>query len=186
MAAHARELTDIEFAKSIMAAGSLRNQLIIQLTHWSGMRIGEVAQLNVSDVVANDGTIKDLIRLTPKQTKRNWGRDVMLSSKMRLVLADFLQSISNYDIKAPLIVSERTGKRMATQSLINKCRSIYCDAGIVGASSHSGRRTCISKMILNGTPLPVVMAAHGHRQMATTQRYATAPTNMIRAAIEQL
>lgn len=46
-----------------------RDRAIILLTYWGGMRIGEVAALNIKDVLAVDGTIKTEINLSAAQTK---------------------------------------------------------------------------------------------------------------------
>ena len=46
-----------------------RNRAMVLLTHWAGLRIGEVAVLRWSDVTTTDGEIKDEIRLLPDMTK---------------------------------------------------------------------------------------------------------------------
>ena len=53
-----------------------RNRLMILMTHWSGMRVGEVAALLKADVLNNDGTVRDEIRLTAEQTKGRHARVV--------------------------------------------------------------------------------------------------------------
>lgn len=185
MASHARTLNDTEFESALETAGSIRNRLILQLTHFTGMRIGEVGQLKISDVVRKNGEIKDRIRLTPKQTKKNWGRDVFLSAKMRWVLASYIQTLGEYVMDRPLIASTKSGQRLTAQSLYNLCRSIYQRAGL-DASSHSGRRTLINKMSGAGVPLRIIQAQCGHRQLSTTQLYLNAPDFEIQKAMEQI
>ena len=36
---------------------ALRNRCMLLITHWAGMRVGEVAALQYSDVLAADGSI---------------------------------------------------------------------------------------------------------------------------------
>ena len=46
-----------------------RNRLMLLITHWSGMRVGEVAALSIADVRNVDGTVKNEIRLDATQTR---------------------------------------------------------------------------------------------------------------------
>lgn len=41
-----------------------RDRAMVLMTHWAGMRIGEVAATKISDVLALDGSIKTEINLT--------------------------------------------------------------------------------------------------------------------------
>ena len=43
-----------------------RNRLMLLMTHWSGMRVGEVASLLIGDVRNADGTARHEIRLDAK------------------------------------------------------------------------------------------------------------------------
>ena len=58
---------------------------------------------------------------------------------------------------------------------------IYKGAGISGATSHSGRRTGLSK---RGVGVHVLKALAGHSNMATTQRYIDLRPAMLKAAVE--
>jgi len=62
---------------------ALHNRAMMLLTHWAGQRIGEVACLRWSDVVASDGSIKDEIRLLPDMTKGRHAWTVFVSSKLK-------------------------------------------------------------------------------------------------------
>jgi site-specific recombinase XerD len=63
-----------------------RNRSMMLLTHWAGLRIGEVACLRWSDVTTTDGEIKDEIRLLPDMTKGRHARTVFVSAKLRAEL----------------------------------------------------------------------------------------------------
>ena len=66
---------------------SARNRASLLLTHYAGMRVGEVAALRINNVLNNDGTIKDEIRLMASQTKGSYARTVYLNEKMQKELA---------------------------------------------------------------------------------------------------
>ena len=48
---------------------------------------------------------------------------------------------------------------------------MYDKAGIVGASSHSGRRTFITRLINHGVNIKVISSLAGHANIATTTIY---------------
>jgi len=61
---------------------------------------------------------------------------------------------------------------------------LYKEAGIDGASSHSGRRTFITNLASKGVGVRVLMALAGHQNIATTQRYIDVNDDMQRVAVE--
>jgi integrase/recombinase XerD len=61
---------------------------------------------------------------------------------------------------------------------------LYREAGLDGASSHSGRRTFLTTLSQKAVPLKVMMELAGHRQAQTTMRYISVTTDMKRAAVE--
>ena len=71
--AQAKTLTTAEIERLLTHINtrkySARNRSMMLLTHWAGLRIGEVACLRWSDVTTTDGEIKDEIRLLPDMTK---------------------------------------------------------------------------------------------------------------------
>jgi integrase/recombinase XerD len=61
---------------------------------------------------------------------------------------------------------------------------LYKHSGLYGCSSHSGRRTFITKLSNKSVPLKVLMEMVGHRNLQTTQRYIDVTADMKRAAVE--
>jgi integrase/recombinase XerD len=50
---------------------------MLLMTHWAGLRVGEVAALCVQDVRNVDGTVKQEIRLDAAQTKGKHARSCL-------------------------------------------------------------------------------------------------------------
>jgi integrase/recombinase XerD len=50
-------------------------------------------------------------------------------------------------------------------------------------SSHSGRRSFISKLVHNGVSPKIIMTLAGHKHMTTTQRYIDVNDEMLRTAV---
>ena len=62
--------------------------------------------------------------------------------------------------------------------------SIYQACGIEGASSHSGRRSFITKLAGKGVSVRVLQELAAHANLATTQRYIDVNDEQMRNAIE--
>ena len=62
--------------------------------------------------------------------------------------------------------------------------SLYRRAGLAGCSSHSGRRSFITKLASAGVSARVLQELAGHRNLATTQRYIDVTEMMKRRAVE--
>ena len=88
--AQAKTLTTAEIERLLAHINtrkySARNRSMMLLTHWAGLRIGEVACLRWSDVTTTDGEIKDEIRLLPDMTKGRHARTVFVSAKLKAEL----------------------------------------------------------------------------------------------------
>jgi integrase len=80
------------------------------LTHWAGLRIGEVACLRWSDVTTTDGEIKDEIRLLPYMTKGRHARTVFVSAKLRAELQAYAQQAKCVDRSYPFFASQKSIK----------------------------------------------------------------------------
>ena len=170
-----------------------RDRAMLLMTFYAGMRIAEVAATKIKDVLAADGTIKYEINLTAEQTKGRHSRTVVVPEKLRKEIHAYLLTRYNNKELIALNYSDAINSPLfATQKRSGFDRNTACyhfhmlykAAGIDGASSHSGRRTFITKLSAKSVPLKVLMELAGHRQMQTTQRYIDVTQDMKRAAVE--
>jgi integrase/recombinase XerD len=173
-----------------------RDRAMMLLTHWAGMRIGEVAATKVGDVLALDGTIKQEIRLTAAQTKGTHARTVVLSEKLRKELLAYLQhryqtrqllALTYTDeMSTALFPTQKRASGFTANTAAYHFHMLYRSAGIDGASSHSGRRSFLTQLSAKSVPLKVLMELAGHRQAQTTMRYVNVTQDMKKAAVELL
>mgnify|MGYP003344726198 FL=1 len=81
----AKTLKDSELRKVLnicqIGRNPHRNRMMILISFWSGMRVGEIASLKISDVLNLDSTVKSEVWLKPEQTKGKFGRKVMIGEK---------------------------------------------------------------------------------------------------------
>ena len=172
---------------------SARDRLMVLMTFFAGMRIKEVVATRLKDVLANDGTIKYEINLSAEQTKGKYGRTVVLPEKLRKEIQYYLNERFTDKELIALTYSNQLDKPLfATQKRAGFDANTACyhfhmlfkAAGLDGASSHSGRRSFITKLSAKSVPLKVLMEMVGHRNLQTTQRYIEVTPDMKRAAAE--
>jgi integrase/recombinase XerD len=165
-----------------------RNRAMVMMSVLAGMRVCEIAALRVSDVVASDGTIKDQINLGSDQTKGHRDRVVMIGHRLQRELRAYvdLMQIRCIDGDRPFFYSQRTRRGFNANTLCQHFTTMYRDARIDGAKSHSGRRTFITNLANRGVGVRVLMALAGHRNMSTTQRYIDLNDDMMKVAVNML
>ena len=151
----------------------LRNQVVFLLSVRAGLRAKEIAALKWSMVVGADGEVGEFIHLTNVASKGQSGRIIPINKQLRLSLVD-LFVLRGSDPNAYVIRTERSD-RTSAQAIVNLFQRWYGDLGLIGCSSHSGRRTFITnaarKISTVGGSLRDVQHLAGHSSLQTTQRY---------------
>ena len=162
---------------------ALRNRAMLLITYHAGLRVGEVAALRYGDVVAQDGSIKAEIHLRPQQTKGSHSRVVFLGERIRKELATYVKANPQTSSIKPLFYTQKR-EGFSANTLCQHFFYLYQQAGIRGASSHSGRRTFITTLASKGIGVRVLMHLAGHRSISTTQAYIDVNDDMKRRAVE--
>ena len=162
-----------------------RNRAMLLVTYLAGLRVGETAALRYGDVVGPDGAVLPEIQLTPDQTKGGQSRTVFVSQRLRAELAQYIQTLRDPKPQHRLFGTQKRGVAGFTaNTLTQHFHHLYRAAGIVDASSHSGRRTFITTLASKGISVRVLQSLAGHRSMATTQCYIDVNDDMKRKAVE--
>jgi len=159
-----------------------RNRLLVLMSFWSGMRVGEIAALRICDVRNEDGSIKAEVRLAAAQTKGRHGRVVFINERLRSEIANYLRS-NKRAVHLPLFPTAKKAGFTAN-TLTQWFHWVYKRAGIAGASSHSGRRTFITNLANKGIGVRVLASLAGHRSPSVTMAYIDANDDMKRRAVE--
>ena len=156
----------------------LRNQTIFLLSVKSGLRAKEISKLSWKEVCDSDGKIDNCISLTNQSSKGLSGRIIPLNKDVRhnlIELLDIHKKFRNFDINTSFAVRTERSPSTSPQSIVNMFQKWYRTLGLVGCSSHSGRRTFITetskKISLVGGSLRDVQMMVGHKSLQTTQRY---------------
>lgn len=186
----AKVLTDAEMKRllAVIADGkhSERNRIAVMLSHFAGLRVGEVASLSVANVVKHDGTVRDELRLNPSQTKGGVARTIFVNKRLQREIRRYLESLPALPAPETALLRSQKGGAFSANTLCQLFGELYRRAGIDGASSHSGRRGFITKLAHSGVSAKVIMELAGHKHLGTTQRYIEVNDEMKRAAVEIL
>ena len=161
-----------------------RNRIAVMLSYLAGLRVGEIAALKIGDVIDGDGKVRDQIILKAAYTKGNEARTVFVSQRLKRELARYRASLAEQlDNDAPLLMTQKR-TAFSANTLCQLFGEIYRRAGIDGASSHSGRRSFITKLAHSAVSPKVIMTLAGHKHLGTTQRYIEVNDEMLRKAVE--
>ncbi|MCF8164893.1 MAG: site-specific integrase [Sulfuritalea sp.] len=187
--AQARTLDEQELTRVLAHISTLkyaaRNRAMLLLTHWAGLRVGEVACLRWSDVTTTDGQIKDEIRLLPDMTKGRHARTVFVNAKLKAVLQDYADHAKCVDRSYSFFASQKSIKSgFSANSLAQTFALLYEGAGLEGASSHSGRRSFLTRLANQRTAIHLLKALAGHRSIQTTAQYLYSSPSQLKAAVE--
>jgi integrase/recombinase XerD len=136
-----------------------------------GLRAKELASLRWSDAFEESGAVRDVLHLKAAYTKGARTRDVYLSSpRVRRLLGEYHARCRPWDLGAPLFGSQKGG-HMTPASMARFLKALYREAGLPGASSHSGRRTLITRLAERGVDLKAISVIAGHASVRTTAMY---------------
>ena len=186
----AKILTDAE-VKRVLAVieanrHAKRNRIVFQLSHLAALRAIEIASLRVRDVVDSSRKVKSQIVLEASMTKGKERHRVMVSTKLQRELQQYVDSVcADYRLDEPLIRTQQK-THFSPLTLVQLFANIYKKSGIDGASSHSGRRSCLTRLSDMGVSVRVIQAVARHSSLSTTQKYIEVSDTKLENAVELL
>lgn len=164
----AKILTPNEIAR-LFEAGfqSDRDRALFGMCLYTGCRINEACTRLVKDVYqSSEVRVEILIR--KKDTK---GQQATRSIQTHPQLRQWLE-IYRPLVKKDYLFSGRWGRGYLRPTSAHKLlQQAFERVTIVGASTHSFRRTALTQMSAAGIPLRVIQEISGHRSLAALQKY---------------
>ena len=170
----------------------LRNETIFLLSVKGGLRSKEISQLSWKEVCDSDGKVSDHISLTNRSSKGLSGRIIPINKDLRKNLIELLDQqqrmYRSFNIDTSFIVRTERSSFTTSQCVVNMFQSWYRRLGLLGCSSHSGRRTFITetskKISLVGGSLRDIQMMVGHKSLQTTQRYIESDSESQRKVVD--
>jgi len=146
---------------------------MILLSFKAGLRACEMSGLDWSMVLASNGKISDQLAIAKTIAKRGSGRRIPLHRDLKEALKRY-HGDEGQPRAGPILRSQR-GQRLTAASVVNWFGLTYQELGLIGCSSHSGRRTFITMsarvLAKTGGSLRDIQELAGHRALTTTERY---------------
>ncbi len=166
----------------------VRNRVVFLLSMKAGLRAKEIAGLTWSMVTDAAGQVGEVMALENRASKgRGGGRMIPLNPTLRDALVT-LHHVRGEDRRPDqaVVLSERGGG-MTDASITKWFFTLYHDLGMSGCSSHSGRRTFITRAAKKvsdvGGSVRDVQQLAGHASLQTTQGYIEGDTEAKRKLV---
>jgi integrase/recombinase XerC len=157
----------------------LRDRVMFMLSLKAGLRAKEIASVTWGMVTDAEGEIADVIALENRASKgKGGGRIIPMHSDLKAALIA-LQCDRGEKARPdlPVIHSERD-RGLSAAAVVVWFHRLYAGLGMVGCSSHSGRRSFITRAARKisevGGSLRDVQQLAGHASLGTTARYIEA------------
>jgi integrase/recombinase XerD len=184
---------DVVTAFLLTRRHGLRNQTMFLLSVRAGLRAKEIANLKWVMVLGADGNVGDAIHLTDDASKGKSGRIVPLNKQLRgnlVKLLEVARTERHFGSETSFVITTERSPMTSAQAVVNMFKRWYGDLGLLGCSSHSGRRTFITnaarKIGMVGGSLRDVQMLAGHSSLAVTQRYIEGDSDARRKIVDLL
>ena len=159
------------------SAAGLRNRAILELFYSSGLRLSELAGLNIIDLDLNQA----LVKVRGKGRKE---RIIPIGGPARLTVQEYLtkttalrNKIAEDIFKMPLFLNAR-GERITTRSIARIVDEVTKKSGIGRKiSPHALRHSFATHLLNAGADLRSIQELLGHESLSTTQKYTAVNIN---------
>jgi len=150
-----------------------RDQVVVLLSFKAGLRACEISGLTWTMVLGPTGRVGEQLYVASTIAKNGTARRLPVHPDLRAALVR-LHASTGRPRDGPVVCSERGG-HMTPRSIVNWFAGLYAELGLQGCSSHSGRRTFITRtarlLARAGGSLREVQELAGHRALTATERY---------------
>ena len=139
---------------------AFRNRVIIEVLAFCGLRLGELVDLNTSDV--RDGYIK--VRSEKREAERRVGLPEFL-------IADLRTYVTRYRTGGGEALFTTCGRRLSYSAVRGMVKKEGRRAGVGQMHPHALRHWCATRLVRSGVNLRAVQVHLGHASVSTTQLY---------------
>ncbi len=157
-----RILTKMEY-RSLrdVCRDDIRVYAIVEILLQTGIRIGELANLELTDVDSN--------KLAIRAYESHAARSVPLNKAGQVALTEYLKVRPK--TKTKNIFVTKTGKPFLIRNIRTAIDRYFKLADIKNAKVNDLRHTFIAHQLQAGTPLTLISQLVGHKRLSTTEKY---------------
>lgn len=181
-------LSDVDYMKILKELMNAKHRLLIQIARYTGERWGAIVQMRVSDAYSPDGVPRSTLTFRAKTRKASPDgthstRQIPTHPQLIVELKAYRPTESEW-----LFPSLDSNKHLSFDAADDFWRKLLVRVGLSGRgiSTHSTRRTMISRLANAGTSAPLIKAITGHKDLRTIQRYIEIDDDRVKAAIALL
>ena len=153
---------------------NIRDLAMIELLASTGIRVGELVNLNIDDVLFNE---RECVVLGKGDSERI----VYFDAKTKIHLLKYLESRSD-DNPALFVAFKKPYNRLGINGVERRIRELGNEANIKKVHPHKFRRTMATNAIDKGMPIEQVQRLLGHVQIDTTMQYAMVNQSNVKIA----
>lgn len=177
-----RLLADMEEAAADGTPLAVRNRAIVELLYATGVRVGELAGLDIDDLDPDRRTLRVL-------GKGNKERTVPYGVPAALAVDDWLRRgrpALAKDTSGPALFLGARGSRVDQRQVRELVNRLFEALGDTSASGpHALRHSAATHLLDGGADLRAVQEILGHSSLATTQIYTHVSVDRLRKSYQQ-
>lgn len=157
-------ISDEAIEKMRDSCKEIRDIAIIDLLYSTGIRVGELVNLNINDLNLEQ-------RECIVYGKGDKERKVYFDAKAKIHLQDYIRSRTD-DNPALFVTLDAPHSRLKISGVEIRLRELGRNLGLTKIHPHKFRRTMATRAIDKGMPIEQVQKILGHSQIDTTMQYA--------------
>lgn len=165
-----RDRSKIESMKKILKAESPRNLLLFTFGLNVGLRITDILNFKLSDILDKKGNIVDLIQLYEAKTGKH--KRFPINKTVKKAIQSYLDSLESYNMDDYLFKSRQGDNKPLTRFMAYRIlNSAANQVGIEDMGTHSMRKTFGYFAYKAGTDITLLMDIFNHSSPQITLRY---------------
>lgn len=158
----------------------LRDWVAAELLYATGMRVGELAGINLSDI----DLVQRVVRVIGKGDKE---RAIPFGRPAAQAIEQWLErgrpALVTGETGSAFLLGSR-GRRVGQRQIRDAIHTLCQAAGVPDISPHSLRHSAATHLLSGGSDLRSVQEVLGHASLNTTQRYTHVSAERLRAAYQ--
>jgi site-specific recombinase XerD len=159
-----RILSKLEYrALRDIAKEDPRTYALVEVLLQTGIKIGELAELHISDIADNTIHIRSY--------GKNIERDVPLNNAAKKAVQEYLSIRNDGGAKDDHIFITRTGQPLLIRNIRQIIDRCFKEVEIENATVNDLRNTFIAHQLMNGASLEYIAKVVGHRRLSSTERF---------------
>ncbi|MFD3446171.1 tyrosine-type recombinase/integrase [Microbacteriaceae bacterium 4G12] len=159
----------IQRIKHILAQSSKRDALLFVLSVNSGLKVSEILQLKVDDVLDENGKVRHSVLFYNEKTKKHkW---FAANLELQEAIYDYMQERQQYKGNEPLLKSQKGSGPITRQHawfILNKAAK---EVGLDGMSAHTLRKTWGYCAYKSGVDIAFLQHFFDHSTPSKTLKY---------------